>query len=134
MTEAHLHIPDAQLLLHSSGELPAALSAEITTHVEGCSQCRVRLETLECTLAEFSRAHLQATNIELPSAAGARSRLQERLAELSSQTGEDGARRPAASGNRLLPSGWTALVGGRQGAVLAAVAIAACLLVAIRLR
>src|SRR5271170_5389674 len=104
MADAHLHVPDAQLLLHNAGELPAALSAEITTHVEGCSQCRVRLETLECTLAEFSRAHLQATNIELPSAAGARARLQEHLAELSAQTG-DGVRRPAASGNGLLPFG-----------------------------
>jgi hypothetical protein len=134
MTKAHRHVPDAQLLLHNSGELPAALNAEIATHVHGCSQCRAQLEKLENTLAEFSAAHLQAGNIELPSQAVSRTRLREHLAELSAQSGESGSRRHPGSGEELPPFGWGALVGGRRGAVLAAIALAACLLLAIQLR
>src|SRR5580698_9170793 len=130
MTEAHHHVPDAQLLLHRSGELPAALSADISAHVEGCSQCRARLEKLESTFAEFSTAHLEASDMTLPSAAVARARLQEHLSEVSVQRGEDGGRRRAARGSVLLPNGWVALVERRSGAVLAALAMAACLLFA----
>jgi hypothetical protein len=130
MTEAHHHVPDAQLLLHRSGELPAALSTDISAHVEGCSQCRARLEKLESTFAEFSTAHLEASDMALPSAAVARARLQEHLAEVSVQRGEDGGRRRAARGSVLLPNGWVALVERRSGAVLAALAMAACLLFA----
>jgi anti-sigma factor RsiW len=134
MTEAHHHIPDAQLLLHSSGELPAALSAEVATHVQNCSACRARLQKLENALGEFARAHFEASDLELPSALVPRARLQERLAELSSQRRENGPYRPAVSGNWFLPTRWVAAVSGRRrSAMLSAIVTAGCLLLAIRL-
>lgn len=122
MREEHLHVADKELLLHAGGEIPAEASCEIRWHLESCPQCRARLNELEGTLAEFSEAHRKRWDGELPSAAGPRALLKARLAESAAQ--ERGWLRPIE----------IALVGRRRAVVLAGIAIAACLLIAIRLR
>jgi hypothetical protein len=85
MSEEYLHVTDAELLLHADGELPAGSNSRIRAHLESCSQCRVRLEKLESTLAEVSAAHRRNWDAELPPEAGPRALLKTRLAELSAQ-------------------------------------------------
>ena len=134
MIDENLHVADDQLLLHASGELPEGLNSRISNHLDRCSQCSARLEELEGTLAEFTDAHFRAHNLSLPPSDVPRDRLKARLAELSAQSGERNKRDQTVSENSFLHSGWLALARHRQGAVLTAFALAACLLLAIRLR
>jgi hypothetical protein len=133
MRKDHLHAADEQLLLHSSGELPASASAQIQAHLEQCSKCRTRLEALESGLAEFTEVHREATDVELPSAAGARAQLKAKLSELAALDREQV--RHGVEANGFLRSAWIAFVEHRRAVMLGAatVAIAACLLIAIRL-
>ena len=133
MIDESLHVADDQLLLHASGELPKSLNSRISNHLDRCSQCRARLEELEGTLAEFTDAHFCAHNLSLPPSDIPRDRLKARLAELSAQRGERDTHDRLVSENGFLHSGWVAFARNRQGAVLAAFALAACLLLAIRL-
>ena len=132
MRHDDLHVSDEQLLLHSSGELPASSSAHTRAHLERCSQCRERLEELESTLAEVADAHAEIPAAKLPPIAGARAQLQARLTELASQNREQNHHEASAS--RSVHSAWVALVGHRQTAILASLAVAACLLLAVRLQ
>ena len=127
--EADQHVPDAQLLLHSGGEMPAASSAMIAAHLQTCSLCRTRLKMLESSLDEFARADFEAGR-RLRSAAVSRARLQESLAELKAQNGESAGRGPEARRKSPLPVSWVSLFNGRETAI-AAIAMAACLLFAI---
>jgi hypothetical protein len=129
MREENLHVTDEQLLLHGGGELPADSDAEVRAHLELCAQCRARLQELESTLAEVAEAHFEAHTAELRPAADSRARLKATLAELTAQHGEN-----RAGGNGSWRSVWSALVEHRQAAVLAGLAIAACLLLTIRLQ
>ncbi len=131
MRKEHLHETDEQLLLYGSGELPANSSEEIRAHLECCSQCHTRLEELQSTLAEYTGAHRDALRLQLPPMAGARAELKERVAQLAAQDRRESEYRVGA--NRPPRSIWTAIAEHRQTAVLGAVALAACLLVAIRL-
>jgi hypothetical protein len=131
MKEKHLHLADDQLLLLRSGDLPADSSARIQGHLEGCPQCRIRLDELENAFLGFVQVHRQAGDAELPPVTNARARLQARLTELAQRNSENGRRSAGAS--RLPRSAWTILVGHPQTAVLTAVSLAACLLVAILL-
>jgi hypothetical protein len=131
MRNGDLHVTDEQLLLHSSGELPTNSSAYIRTHLERCPQCGERLEELESTLAEVAGAHTEIQAAKVPPMAEARAQLQARLTELSSPDREHDQRR--ASAGSSVHSAWVALVAHRQTAVLASVAVAACLLLAVRL-
>ena len=133
MSNHDLHVTDEQLLLYSSGELPASSSGHIRVHLEGCSQCSDRLEELESTLTELADAHVEIQTAGLPPMASARAQLQARLAELASQDREPDHHFSKARASASVHSAWIALVGHRQTAVVAAVAVAACLLLAVRL-
>jgi hypothetical protein len=134
MTVENLHVADDQLLLHASGELSAKLNSRISTHLDRCSQCRARLEELESTLAEFTDTHLRVHNLNLPPSDVSRDRLKSRLAELSAQSGEHKTREYLVRENGFSQSGWVARARHHQGAIFAAFALAACLLLAISLR
>jgi hypothetical protein len=131
MREKHFHFEDDQLLLLRSGDLPADSSARIQGHLKDCPQCRIRLGELENVFLSFFQVHRQAGDAELPPTTNARAKLQARLTELAQPDFEDGRRSPG--GSRLPLSAWTILVRHPQSALLAALALAACLLVAIRL-
>jgi hypothetical protein len=133
MRKDHLHAADDQLLLHSSGELPASSSAQVRSHLEQCSQCRARLAELESTLAGFAEAHREARDAELLPLAGARARLKAQLSELAAQDREQAERGHGAGANKFLHSTWITFAEHRRAAMLATVAIAACLLIAVRL-
>lgn len=131
MRKDHLHAADKQLLLHTSGDLPASASAQIQAHLEQCLECRTRLEALESRLAEFTEVHREAADPELPSAAGARAQLKAKLSELAALDREQV--RHGVEANGFLRSAWIAVVERRRAVILATAAIAACLLIAIRL-
>jgi|SRR5580658_9017952 hypothetical protein len=121
MREENLHVADDELLLHADGEMRSGSRDQIEAHLASCPQCRARLKELENTLAEFGAVHRE--NVELPPAAGPRALLQARLAETAEQ--EQG-------------SGWLrsriGVVGRGKATGLAGLAVAACLLLAIRLQ
>lgn len=122
MREEHLHVTDEELLLQGSGELPAGRSGQVSAHLECCSACSARQKELENTLAEFGETYLNSHDAELPSAAGPRVQLKARMAELAAQ--ERG---------RGLRSGWASFAERHQGVLFAGIAIAVCVLLAIRL-
>jgi hypothetical protein len=133
MRKDHLHAADELLLLHGSGELSASFSAQIRLHLEHCSQCRARLAELESTLAGFAEAHRESRDAELPPLAGARARLKAQLSELAAQDREQVERGHGVGANKFLHSTWITFAEHRRAAMLATVAIAACLLIAVRL-
>ena len=134
MIDENLHVADDQLLLHASGELSESSHSRISAHLDRCSQCRARLEELEGTFAEFTDVHFRVRNLGLPPLDASRDRLKSRLAALSTQSGERNTRDHSVSEISFLQPGLPALARHRQAAVLAALALAACLLLAIRLR
>src|ERR1700691_3033310 len=85
MSEEHLHVTDAEMLLHADGEMPAGSGSRVRAHLESCSQCRDRLAKLESTLAEVSAAHRKTWEAELPPEAGPHALLKTRLGELAAQ-------------------------------------------------
>ena len=85
MSEEHLQVTDAEMLLHADGEMPAGSGSRVRAHLESCSQCRDRLAKLESTLAEVSAAHRKTWEAELPPEAGPHALLKTRLAELAAQ-------------------------------------------------
>lgn len=123
MKEEYLHIPDEQLLLHASGEVPASRSSQVQAHLETCSQCRHRLQELQSTLAEFGEVHRNTWDAALPPIDERRAQLRTRLAELAEQERHD----------KLFGRLRTNVVEHGGAAAVAAIMIAACLLVAIRL-
>jgi hypothetical protein len=133
MKEEYLHATDEQLLLYAGEELRSASSSQIHAHLECCSACRDRLIKLESTLAEFSDAHRETWNAELPSAEQSRARLQSRLAAAAAQAPAHGIAGKAKAGDGWLPAAWASLVRHRQPLALSA-ALIACLLLAVRFR
>jgi len=125
MTEKHLHVPDDQLLLHASGEMPWSSSAQIGCHLEGCSECRARLLELENALVEFARTHIETRAPHLSPSDDPQARLKARLAELDPQNIHP------AHGNRSLRFAFNALARRRPAAMFAAGVMAACLLLGI---
>jgi hypothetical protein len=85
MKEENHHLADEQLLLHASGEVRDAASREMQFHLEGCADCRSRMELLESTLAEFGEAQHEKWDRQLPPGDGARALLKARMAEVSAQ-------------------------------------------------
>jgi hypothetical protein len=122
MREEHLHVADDELLLQAEGEMRSGSRRQIEGHLERCPQCRARLKELENTLAEFGEAHRENRDVELPPAAGPRALLKARMAEMAER--EQGNWRRS----------WIVLVERRKAVVLAGLAVAACLLLAIRLQ
>jgi hypothetical protein len=124
MRKEHLHVTDENLLLHAGGGLPVNSSVQVGAHLEYCARCRTRLRELQSTLAEFGEAHRGAWHTELPPAAGPRARLEARLLAESADAGRRTGWLSAAS--ILLAGQWRALAFG-------GVALAACVLLALRL-
>jgi hypothetical protein len=131
MKNNHLHAADEQVLLHGGGELSASSSAQIRSHLEQCSQCRARLAELESTLAGFAEVHREARAAELPPLGDARAQLMAKLTGLAAQDRDRVVQRIGA--NRFPRSIWIAFAEHGRAAMLATVAIAACLLIVIRL-
>jgi|ERR1700691_1640309 len=123
MAKENLHVTDEELLLYADGEMRPSSSGLIRAHLECCSPCRARSAELESTLAEVGAAHKTSWDAELPAAAGPRALLKMRLAELAAKDAGNGRSRYA----------WAFLREHGQAVALAGVALAACLLVAIRL-
>jgi hypothetical protein len=121
MSQQHLHVSDEHLLLHADGEMSAG-RGRVLAHLQCCSQCRERLDTLKTTLAEFGAAHREARDPELTSVDGARALLKARLKESAARHSEEGWFHVA----------WSSL--GRNRIAAAGVAIAAGLLLAVWLR
>jgi hypothetical protein len=96
MEEESRHLADEQLLLHASGEIRDGASGEVRFHLEGCADCRSRMELLESTLAEFGEAQHGKWDRQLPPGDGARALLTERLTAI-------------AAGKR--PEGWLRSLG-----------------------
>jgi hypothetical protein len=121
MRNEYLHVTDDELLLYAGEEVGSSSDGRIRAHLESCPQCRARLKELESTLAEFGEAHRKSLKAALPDGSGPRALLKARLGILAAEeTGKESH------------STW---IGGRgQSVALASIAIAACLLVAIRLR
>jgi hypothetical protein len=122
MRDEHLHVADDELLLHADGEMPSHSSRRIGAHLESCPQCRGRLRELENTLAEVGEAHRKTWDSGLAPEAGPRALLKGRLAKLAEREHENWWR------------SWIVLIERRKAAVLAGIAVAACLLLAIRLQ
>jgi len=124
MRKEQLHVTDEELLLHASGELPTHTSGQVGAHLEGCAQCGARLRELQSTLADFGQGHREAWDAELPPADGPRALLEARLlAELAN----------AERNNGWLTSASLLLAGPRRALGFGGIAIAVCLLLALRL-
>jgi hypothetical protein len=121
MMEEHLHVADEELLLHASGELSAGRSGQVSAHLGCCSNCRARLKELERTLAEVGEAYFNSHDAALPSGNGSRAVLTARIAELAASRHGNGLR-----------SSWKTFLESHRAVVFAGAAVAACLLLAIR--
>ncbi|MGC1370925.1 MAG: zf-HC2 domain-containing protein [Candidatus Sulfotelmatobacter sp.] len=123
MREQHFHLRDEELLLHANGELDSVLNAEIDAHLDSCSHCRERFRELEDSFGKFSETHRNFWDAQLPSADQARLSLQSRLAALRAKNEQS-----------AWPSEWLRSFDSTRIATLAALALAACLVIAISLR
>jgi hypothetical protein len=79
------HIPDEELVRSADGELSPRHAAEVKAHLEGCWDCRARMEKVQSTMTGFVRAHHGELDPQLASEAGARALLRARLTELTSE-------------------------------------------------
>jgi hypothetical protein len=128
MTDEH-HLSDENLLLCADGENAPAQSEKIRLHLAGCAECAGRFKALRGTLADFSRAHRESLDPELPPAATARASLKARLTQLALNSPQ-----PASTTNppRNYWLGWirSAVIPGPRGYAIASLILAAVLLLA----
>jgi anti-sigma factor RsiW len=120
VSEENLHIKDKRLVLYAGGELSARSSARVQRHLDGCPQCRARVEKLESSLDRFNQVHREIWNAALPAPEAARASLKARLAKLAAEK----------EAGHSLPVG-SALLGRGRTAVLACAAVAMCFFVAV---
>jgi hypothetical protein len=85
MLRSDLHPSDQDLLLAADGELSARRAAHLRSHLAACWDCRARMAELEQTIVDFTRAHRQTLDPQLPPISGPRSLLRAQLAELAHQ-------------------------------------------------
>lgn len=78
------HLSDEEMLLAADGELSTHPAAQVRAHLAECWGCRARMAEIEGTIADFTRAHRQTLDPQLPSIAGPRANLRARLSELAS--------------------------------------------------
>lgn len=81
-----LHVSDQDLLQMLDGELPRRRSAAVQAHCENCWSCRARMTAIESTITDFTMAHRQSLDPQLPPVAGPRALLKARLAEQAHKT------------------------------------------------
>lgn len=106
MLEKDSHLSDEELLMLADGECSTRRATQGRKHLAACWDCRARIAELEGTILEFVRVYHQSLDPRLPSAAGPRSLLKARLAELAA--GSNSARwfapwRLVSSGLRWTP-------------------------------
>jgi hypothetical protein len=88
MASKDMHISDQELLLAADGELPTRrASARINAHLATCWDCRARMAETEAAIVDFTRAHRQIFDPQLPPIDGPRALLRAHLTELASQSG-----------------------------------------------
>jgi len=80
------HLTDQDLIMSADGELPLRRAAQVRAHLKTCWNCRARMAEIEGTIAEFTRAHREASGRELPSGDGPRALLKARLTEMEVQS------------------------------------------------
>jgi hypothetical protein len=85
MHNDHHHIPDEELLLMADGELAPRRAALVRAHLEACWDCRARMAEMRTTIFEFTQAHRQSFDPQLPPIAGPRALLRAGIAELDSR-------------------------------------------------
>jgi hypothetical protein len=78
------HLTDQELLLAADGELPPARAVQVSAHLSECWVCRARKQEIEQAIVDFIRLHRGELDPLLPPAAGPRSLLKTRLAEIAS--------------------------------------------------
>jgi hypothetical protein len=122
MKDPAMHLRDDQLLLYSSGELHEISNRLVAAHIKSCAECKARLNQLEGTLKDVTKAQRFARHAELPSAAGPRALLKAQLAGLSTQAD---AMRKRSARERFTGAGW--LLNWRRGMVFAGLALIAML-------
>ena len=86
MLSEDLHISDQDLLLAADGELSTRRAGQIRAHLAACWSCRARMAEMEGTITEFTLAHRQILNPELPPIAGPRALLRAEISGLSRES------------------------------------------------
>jgi len=87
MLNADRHVSDQEILQAADGELSSHSTAQVHAHLAACWNCRGRMAEIERTIADFTRAHRETLDPQLPPVAGPRSLLKAQLAELASERG-----------------------------------------------
>jgi hypothetical protein len=77
------HLSDEKLLLAADGELSAAETAEVSSHLARCWSCRSRKQDIESAVVAFVRLHRESLDPLLPPPAGPRALLKAQMAQLS---------------------------------------------------
>ena len=96
MIDRNSHLPDGLLLQFLDGELGPRDVVAIERHLAGCAQCGELRDRIVSTMGDLKQAQSNAAD-EIPAAAGPRTLLRMRLAELSSNT-RSGWLRPRMAG------------------------------------
>jgi hypothetical protein len=115
------HLSDEALLLVTEGELSSRRLVRARTHLDGCQNCRTRLERIERTLATALELQSAEADRPLPPAAPARARLARQMAERSARPGYLRARptvRASLTGRRWLYGAAVVLVALASGLML----------------
>ena len=86
MLSENFHPSDQELLRTADGELPAGRAAQVRAHLTACWDCRARMGEIEGAIADFTRAHHNALDPELPPIDGPRALLRARLTELKTKS------------------------------------------------
>jgi hypothetical protein len=77
------HLSDEDLLLAADGELAAADTARVQSHLAACWSCRTRNQELVEAVVDFVHAYRGTMNTRLPSGDGPRALLKARIYELA---------------------------------------------------
>ncbi len=86
MLSEDLHIPDQELLRAADGELRGRRDAQVHAHLAACWNCRARMAEMEASIVEFTRAHRQTLDAQLPPIGGPRAQLRAQLAALAARS------------------------------------------------
>src|SRR5277367_6448174 len=83
MSYQESHLSDEQLLLELDGETSILDASRIAKHLGECWKCRARRQQIERAIADYVQTQQDASDAELPSAAGPRALLKARLGQYS---------------------------------------------------
>jgi hypothetical protein len=85
MLSKDFHLSDQEMLLAADGELSTRRAAQVRAHLTECWACRARMAEIEGAITDFTRAHRQTLDPQLPPITGPRALLRARLAALASE-------------------------------------------------